>query len=139
MLIEMIVIFFPVTLVTIVSAPFVVMVSLIVPPQISNILLGITFCLSCSALVASWGLALRFWRHGTAHLKTASTAYVVLATIGALIAVIACGMAFFGHATGFLFGTPLLIPYLHLLYELRTSNINTAPIEKEPSKNIHQD
>lgn len=122
MLVEMIVIFLPVSLITMVFAPFVVMISFSTPFQISNILLGITYCLSCTALIAAWVLALCFWRHGAESLLPASRSYAVLATFGTFITVISCVMALFGNKTGFLFGIPLLIPYMHLLYERHTSN-----------------
>jgi hypothetical protein len=120
MLAEMIVIFIPITFILMVSAPFVVMVSLSMPMQIANLLLGITYCVSCAALYASWVLALRFWRHGTDGLRMVSKRYKVHVTLGAVIAVISSCMAFFGQTTGFLLGVPMLIPYSHLMYELRT-------------------
>jgi len=122
MLVEMIVIFVPVSLITLVSAPFVVMVSFSVPFQISNILLGITYCVSCAALYASWVLALRFWRHGADNLRMSSKHYPAIVILGAFIAVVSCGMTLFELRTGFLMGVPMLIPYLHLMHERRTSN-----------------
>jgi hypothetical protein len=123
MLVEMIVIFVPVSLISLVSAPFVVMVSFSVPFQISNILLGITYCVSCAAIYASWVLALRFWRHGADNLRMSSKHYSVIVTLGAVIAVVSSGMALFELRTGFLMGVPMLIPYSHLMHELRASNM----------------
>jgi hypothetical protein len=122
MLAEMIVIFIPITFILMVSAPFVAMISLSKPMQIANFLLGIMYCVSCAALYSAWVLALRFWRHGADGLRMGSKHYTVLVGLGAVIAVISCGMALFEQATGFLMGVPMLIPYSHLMYELRVSN-----------------
>lgn len=121
MLIEIVVIILPITCITILSAPFVLMLTFSLPIQFANLMLGVTHGLSCTALIALWVLALGFWVHGTQRLQSASRKYFVLATLGCFIAAISCAMAFFRHKTAFLLGVPLLLPYAHLVYELVSS------------------
>ena len=118
MLVEMFVIMLPVTILTLLSSPFVVMLAFSLPFQLANLMLGVTYCFSCAALVAIWVLGSGFWAHGAQHLQCFSKRYTVLATLGCFIVTISSIMAIFGYATAFLLGMPLILPYAHLMYEL---------------------
>ncbi len=115
MLIEIMLILCPISLISLASSPLVFMVSLSQPVRIEHLLLGISFLGCLGALTVAWSICIRYWRDGSFSLSELSKRQFIMALFGIAICLLSIILAVFHQFTGFVLGSALLIPCVHLV------------------------